>query len=137
MKPFPAYPVPVVRLIVPDAAGRVLILQRAHTAYAAGQWCLPGGKVDYGCTVETAARQELREETGLIGTAFTFLFFLDSLPLNAGDMHCISFYLECHVTGNIQLNRESSRFAMIDAGRLDQYPLAYRDDDALRRYWRL
>jgi len=42
------YPVPVVRALIADAAGRVLLLQRAATAYGPGQWCLPGGKVDYG-----------------------------------------------------------------------------------------
>ncbi len=136
MKPVSGYPIPVVRLIVPDDAGRVLILQRAHTAYAAGQWCLPGGKVDYGYTVETAARRELQEETGLCSDVFTFLFFLDSLPMNNRDLHCIAFYLECQASGNIQLNPESSRYARVAPSQLEHYSLAYRDGDALRCYWR-
>lgn len=45
-------PVPVVRLIVPNAEGRVLVLKRCNTGYGGGRWCLPGGKIDYGQTVE-------------------------------------------------------------------------------------
>ncbi|MBM4289187.1 MAG: NUDIX domain-containing protein [Deltaproteobacteria bacterium] len=59
------YPVPVVRALIADAAGRVLLLQRAATAYGPGQWCLPGGKVDYGQTLVEALAREIREETAL------------------------------------------------------------------------
>ena len=41
---------------------------------------MPGGKIDYGETVEQAARKELREETALECIAARFLFHQDSLP---------------------------------------------------------
>lgn len=43
--------IPIVRLIIPDAAGRVLLLGRADTRDGEGAWSLSGGKVDYGDTV--------------------------------------------------------------------------------------
>jgi 8-oxo-dGTP pyrophosphatase MutT (NUDIX family) len=46
-----------------NASGCVLILRRALGS-AEGKWCLPGGKIDYGDTVEAAAVYELLEETG-------------------------------------------------------------------------
>jgi len=58
-------PVPAVRLIVVDSQKRVLLLKRQNTNYGSGMWCLPGGKVEYGQTVEEAAISELREETSL------------------------------------------------------------------------
>ena len=51
----------VATLIVRD--GKVLLLKRAHPP-AKGQWCLPGGFVDAGEVVESAAAREVFEETG-------------------------------------------------------------------------
>ena len=45
--------------ILPD--GRIVMIRRRDT----GQWGLPGGIVDWGEDVPTAARRELAEETGL------------------------------------------------------------------------
>jgi 8-oxo-dGTP diphosphatase len=129
-------PVPAVRLIVPDASGRVLILRRAPGSAAAGQWCLPGGKVDYGDSVGLAAAKELREETGLRIGKYRFLFYQDSLPPAPGAMHCINLCLECSADGEVVLNEESTAAAWIGPADLDRYPLAFRGGDALVRYWR-
>ncbi|OPZ28976.1 MAG: Bifunctional NMN adenylyltransferase/Nudix hydrolase [Deltaproteobacteria bacterium ADurb.BinA179] len=54
-------PVPTVDIIIEYAAGIVLV-ERKNPPYG---WALPGGFVDYGETVEQAARREAGEETGL------------------------------------------------------------------------
>jgi 8-oxo-dGTP diphosphatase len=128
-------PVPVVRLILPNAEGRVLILRRARTAYGEGAWCLPGGKVDYGETAEQAVMKELREETALRCEHARFLFYQDSLPLSPGGMHCLNLYFECRAAGTPVLNPESSAFAWIGCDDLESHPLTFRNDEGLRRYW--
>ena len=128
-------PVPVVRLIVRDREGKVLILRRAATAYGEGAWCLPGGKVDYGETVEQAVAKELREETTLSCETARLLFYQDSLPPEPGGMHCINMYFECRVTGEVVLNPESSASAWIGPDELGRYEIAFRNDEGLRRYW--
>jgi 8-oxo-dGTP diphosphatase len=131
----PSRPVPVVRLIVRNAAGKVLILKRARTANADGAWCLPGGKVDHGETVEQAVAKELREETTLACENHRFLFYQDSLPPEPGGMHCINLYFECRVSGDVVLNPESSAAAWIGPSDLGGYKIAFRNDEGLRRYW--
>jgi 8-oxo-dGTP diphosphatase len=44
--------------------GRVLAARRAHPPALAGLWELPGGKVEAGETLETAAVREIAEELG-------------------------------------------------------------------------
>ncbi|MDQ2091708.1 NUDIX domain-containing protein [Marimonas arenosa] len=50
-----------------DSAGRVLMQLRDDRAnvVAPGQWCFFGGAVEPGETLETAARREFLEETGI------------------------------------------------------------------------
>jgi 8-oxo-dGTP diphosphatase len=131
------YPIPVVRLIIADSAGKVLILQRQNTMHAGGQWNLPGGKVDYGRIVEDEVRKELLEETSLACTSMRFLFYQDSLPLKPGGMHCINLYFECSAKGSVILNEESSRFAWIGPEDFEHYKLAFRNDEGLSRYWHM
>jgi 8-oxo-dGTP pyrophosphatase MutT (NUDIX family) len=133
--PKTAFPIPIVRLIVTDAEGRVLILRRQSTGHALGQWCLPGGKVDYGATVEQAVRAELKEETSLDCLEAEFLFYQDSLPPEPGAMHCINFYFRCRTAGTLALNRESSEYAWIRPMELATYALVFRNDEALERFW--
>ncbi|MDY6990293.1 MAG: NUDIX domain-containing protein [Thermodesulfobacteriota bacterium] len=129
------YPIPIVRMIIPDEKGRVLILKRDEGSHSGGEWCLPGGKVDYGLTVEEAAVKELREETSLICTSTRFLFYQDSLPQDPEDMHGINLYFECTAEGAIALNEESRTFAWIGPEELPEYEMAFRNDEGLLRYW--
>jgi phosphoglycolate phosphatase len=56
------FPVVTVGGLLFDDAGEVLLVR---TRKWSGKWGIPGGKVDYGETLEEAFRREIREETGL------------------------------------------------------------------------
>lgn len=46
--------------------GKILLGQRgAQSAHARGVWSMPGGKLDFGESLEDCARRETREEAGL------------------------------------------------------------------------
>jgi len=114
----------------------VLVLRRQRDTFAAGAWCLPGGKVEYNQTVQDAIEKELLEETSMVCTSVKFLFYQDSLPLVPEGMHCINLYFECMVSGDIALNRESCEHAWIGPADLQNYEITFRNDLALIRYWR-
>jgi 8-oxo-dGTP diphosphatase len=56
--------VPCVGAVVHDAAGRLLLIRRAHDP-GRGLWSLPGGRVETGESSAQAVEREVREETGL------------------------------------------------------------------------
>lgn len=58
-------PIPTVDIIIElyDRADRpILLIERKNPPYG---WAIPGGFVDYGEAIETAAKREAREETSL------------------------------------------------------------------------
>jgi len=80
-------PAAVAIVLLPDARGRAcfLLTRRAPTLRAhAGQWALPGGRIEVGETPEAAVRRELHEETGLALGAGSVLGLLDDYPTRSG-----------------------------------------------------
>jgi 8-oxo-dGTP diphosphatase len=55
-------PLPTVDMIIYDPRGRIVLVRRR---YPPPGWALPGGFVDYGESVEEAARREALEESSL------------------------------------------------------------------------
>jgi 8-oxo-dGTP pyrophosphatase MutT (NUDIX family) len=71
---------------VSDSGEAALLLTRraAHLSAHAGQFALPGGRVDEGESALDAARREAQEEVGLELAAETFLGQLDDYPTRSG-----------------------------------------------------
>ncbi len=55
-------PFPTVDIIIELETGGIVLIKRKSPPFG---WALPGGFVDYGESLETAARREAREETSL------------------------------------------------------------------------
>ena len=64
----PETPLVAADAVVFDDTGAVLLIRRKYPPFQ-GQFALPGGFVEIGETTEAAALRELREETGIEGSA--------------------------------------------------------------------
>ncbi|MBN2284423.1 MAG: NUDIX hydrolase [Deltaproteobacteria bacterium] len=60
--PYYRNPVPTVDIIIEMPEGSIVLIRRNNDPVG---WALPGGFVDYGESLEEAARREAREETSL------------------------------------------------------------------------
>ncbi len=79
--------------ILPD--GRIVLIQRTDS----GKWGLPGGLVDWGEDIPTAAKRELKEETGLELLTIRRLVGVYSSPHRDPRIHSISVLIEADVRG--------------------------------------
>ena len=69
----------------PSDRAALLLTRRATTLRDhAGQWALPGGRIDDGETPEAAGLRELAEETGLVAGAAAVLGRLDDFATRSG-----------------------------------------------------
>ncbi len=103
--PPPARPVVAVGVILLDEDDQLLLIQRGRPP-AVGKWSVPGGKVELGESLETAALRELREETGLSCTLGPVVEVLDRVvrgPDGAIQFHYVILdFLGSHPAGTLQ-----------------------------------
>jgi len=77
-----------VRVLVRDEDGRIFLIRHS---YLPG-WYLPGGGVDAGETLATAALRELREEGGLIGEGLKLFAIYHNVRTSSRDhvaLYCV------------------------------------------------
>lgn len=128
-------PAIAVRAIIKNHTNEVLILKRDHTEYGQGKWNLPGGKVEYNETLVSALIAEVREETTLEVTRHSFFTYLDNLPEKPGLPHYVTMVFLCNAEGSVTLSDESSDFRWIGKDDLENFSIAFSNDEALKMFW--
>ncbi len=130
-------PVPAVIAVVIHE-GRALLVRRANPPDA-GLWGFPGGKIEYGETVEAATLRELFEETGVRAEAREVITTLDILiRSDDGELqqHYILIAVGCRwLSGHPQAGDdalEASWFPVADL-RPDRLPMSADVDTIARR----
>lgn len=91
-----------VGILVFDHQNRLLLGRRlSNHGGEQGSWAIPGGMVEFGETVEAAARRELMEEAGITLEAITFAGYSNNI-FTDGQTHTVSLYFR----GNIPFNQQ-------------------------------
>jgi ADP-ribose pyrophosphatase YjhB (NUDIX family) len=103
-----------------DPVGRLLLVQRRREPEA-GHWGLPGGKVDFGETVEAAVRREIEEELGVALRLDGLLCLVDQIDRAAGT-HWVAPVYRAAVAAGEPVNREPAALAAIGWFALDALP---------------
>jgi ADP-ribose pyrophosphatase YjhB (NUDIX family) len=89
-------PRPSVAVLCRNEAGEILLVLRRVNP-GAGLWCLPGGFMEMGETVQQAALRELKEETGLEADIVRLVDAASKVAGYYGDVVVIAF--EARITG--------------------------------------
>jgi mutator protein MutT len=123
-------PIVGVGAIIFDDAGRVLLIQRGKPP-AAGQWSVPGGKLEPAETLAQAVAREVREETGLIVEVGTLACVLERI---AADYHFVLLdYFARVIGGELAAASDARDARFVDPDQLLTLPLTEGLVDVLAR----
>lgn len=107
--------------------GRVLLVRRRNPPDA-GRWGFPGGKIDFGETIEAAAERELLEETAVHGQALSVFTAVDAFDYRADGAvvaHFILLAVLCRwISGEPVAGDDALEARWFDLGTLDEANLA-------------
>jgi 8-oxo-dGTP diphosphatase len=125
----PRNPIPTVDIIIELSEGIVLI-KRKNPPFG---WALPGGFVEYGESVESAAKREALEETGLELEDMA-QFHTYSNPHRDPRHHTISVVFIARGTGTPRANDDAADIGVFTKSTLPE-PLAFDHSNILSDYF--
>lgn len=126
-------PAPTVDLIIElgDRPHRpIILIERLNPPHG---WALPGGFVDYGESVETAAKREAQEETGL-EVELVEQFQVYSAPDRDPRQHTLSVVLLATAAGEPTAGDDAKHLEVFELWKIPQN-LCFDHAQILRDYW--
>ncbi|WRH66050.1 MAG: NUDIX hydrolase [Planktothrix sp. GU0601_MAG3] len=127
-------PAPTVDIIIElsDRPARpIVLIERKNPPFG---WAIPGGFVDYGESVETAAIREAKEETGL-DIELIEQFHVYSDPSRDPRQHTLSVVFLATAIGEPQAADDAKHLELFEPWRIPQN-LCFDHDRILKDYWR-
>ncbi len=126
-------PAPTVDIIIEmiDRPERpIVLIERKNPPLG---WAIPGGFVDYGESVETAAIREAKEETGL-SVELVEQFHVYSDPQRDARQHTISVVLIATAMGTPQAADDAKNLGLFELWQVPSQ-LCFDHDSILKDYW--
>ena len=121
-------------LIRDESGEKILLTQRADN----GQWCLPGGGVDPGETVEEACIREIDEETGLKARVNRLLgIYSDPNKLveypDGNKAHIVALSFEAEIIGGkLGLSNETTDFGYFTLTEIEKMDMLLNHTERIR-----
>jgi len=109
----------------------IVLIERLNAPHG---WALPGGFVDYGESVETAATREAKEETDLDVTLVE-QFHVYSDPARDQRKHTLSIVFIATATGEPSAHDDAKDLAIANLWQMP-VKLCFDHDQILQDYWR-
>ncbi len=108
--------------------GEDVLLIRRGTKPLAGEWSLPGGRIEFGERAEAAALRELLEETGIVARLRGLVDIVDAIftsrTTGAVARHYVLFdYAAVWLSGEPAAGDDASHAEWISPARLADLPL--------------
>ncbi|NEO58582.1 MAG: NUDIX hydrolase [Okeania sp. SIO3B5] len=125
-------PTPTVDIIIEltNQPGRpIVLIERQNEPFG---WAIPGGFVDYGESVETAARREAKEETSL-EVELIEQFYVYSDPSRDPRQHTMSVVFIATATGEPKAADDAKNLALFEPWQIPQN-LCFDHDRILQDY---
>jgi len=130
------YPVVGVGALVEHNA-KVLLVKRGEPPYK-GLWCIPGGKVHFGESLQEAAEREILEETGIVIKAGDPIFSFDIIDTaNKDDMihYVVVDLIADYVSGEIRSGSDALEVAWVDIDNIENFTVQETTRQLLERWW--
>lgn len=128
-------PTPTVDIIIEliDRPSRpIVLIERHNPPYG---WALPGGFVDYGESVETAARREAQEEVSLAVELIEQLQVYSD-PRRDPRQHTLSVVFIATATGTPQAASDAKDIGVFHSWEVPEAQLCFDHAQILKDYWR-
>jgi 8-oxo-dGTP diphosphatase len=110
----------------------IVLVKRRNDPYK-GSWALPGGFVEYGETVESAAMRETKEETGL-EVELDKLVGVYSDPERDPRGHMISVCFLAHKTGGtLKAASDAAEVQHLKIGEISKIQLAFDHEEMIEK----
>ena len=105
--------------------GEILLVRRGHGP-AAGEWSLPGGRVQLGEELHEAVVRETNEETGVDVVVDRFLGWVERMGSEGDEYHFVILDFACSPLDQTQrpeAGDDATEAAWVDLDELDGLPL--------------
>ena len=109
----------------------IVLIERLNPPHG---WALPGGFVDYGESVESAARREASEETDL-AVELVEQFYVYSDPERDPRQHTLSIVFLATASGEPKAQDDAKSLQIFASWEIPQ-ALCFDHDRILKDYWR-
>lgn len=112
---------PIVGVSVVIKKGDDFLFMRRKGKHGDGQWSFPGGKLDFGESLEECAIREVKEEVGIDIRDPKFTHLTSDIFTKEG-LHFITVLMECYYTGGDIVNKEPDKCSEMMWSKIEDIP---------------